>query len=89
VDRHAPPEDFQRIAAQIPVFRITADRSAHGFDVVAQPESFLMTKQDRLYPQETTRGGVGTKLAASVVPSRPRHGRSRDAPNRLIWVRGQ
>ena len=28
VDRHAPLEDFQRIAAQIPVFRITAGRSA-------------------------------------------------------------
>src|SRR5262249_39511807 len=28
---------------------------AHGFDVVAEPESFLVTRQDRLEPQETAR----------------------------------
>jgi Flavodoxin len=28
---------------------------AHGFDLVAEPESFLVTKQDRLEPQETAR----------------------------------
>jgi len=27
----------------------------HGFEVVAEPESFLVTKQDRLEPQETAR----------------------------------
>ncbi|UBU08765.1 nitroreductase/quinone reductase family protein [Nonomuraea gerenzanensis] len=31
VDRHAPPADFERIAAQVPVFRITApERGASG-----------------------------------------------------------
>ena len=29
VDRHAPPEAFEQIAFEIPVFRITADRAAH------------------------------------------------------------
>jgi hypothetical protein len=44
---------------------------AHGFDVVAQPESFLVTKQDRLDPQETTRAhDWGTRLAAGIAPSR-------------------
>jgi len=43
---------------------------AHGFDVVAQPESFLVTKQDRLEPRETTRArDRGTKLAAGIAPS--------------------
>ena len=44
---------------------------AHGFDVVAEPESFLVTKQDQLEPQETARAREwGTKLAASLTPSR-------------------
>jgi hypothetical protein len=43
---------------------------AHGFDVVAEPESFLVTKQDLLEPQETTRArDWGTKLAAGIAPS--------------------
>jgi hypothetical protein len=43
---------------------------AHGFDVVAEPESFLVTKRDRLEPQETTRAREwGTKLAAGIAPS--------------------
>ena len=42
----------------------------HGFDVVAEPESFLVTRQDRLEPQETTRAREwGAKLAASLTPS--------------------
>jgi hypothetical protein len=42
---------------------------AHGFDVVAEPESFLVTKQDRLGPEETTRArDWGTKLAEGVAP---------------------
>ena len=42
----------------------------HGFDVIAEPESFLVTKQDRLEPQETTRAREwGAKLAAAVAPS--------------------
>ena len=42
----------------------------HGFDVVAEPESFLVTKQDRLEPQETTRAREwGIKLAAGIAPS--------------------
>jgi hypothetical protein len=41
---------------------------AHGFDVVAQPESFVVTKQDRLEPQETTRAREwGAGLAATTV----------------------
>jgi Flavodoxin len=44
---------------------------AHGFDVVAEPESFLVTKQDRLEPEETTRAREwGSRLAAGIVPSR-------------------
>jgi hypothetical protein len=43
---------------------------AHGFDVVAEPESFLVTKQDLLEPQETTRArDWGTRLAAGIAPS--------------------
>jgi hypothetical protein len=43
---------------------------AHGFEVVAGPESFLVTKQDRLEPQETTRArDWGATLAAAVAPS--------------------
>ena len=43
---------------------------AHGFEVIAEPESFLVTKQDRLEPDETTRAREwGTKLAARVAPS--------------------
>jgi hypothetical protein len=37
--------------------------------VVAEPESFLVTKQDRLEPQETDRArDWATKLAAGVEP---------------------
>ena len=42
---------------------------AHGFDVIAEPESFLVTKQDRLEPQETARArDWGTQLAAAIAP---------------------
>jgi Flavodoxin len=41
---------------------------AHGFDLIAEPESFLVTKQDRLEPEETTRArDWGTRLAASLT----------------------
>ena len=45
----------------------------HGFDVVAEPESFLVTKQDRLEPQEQARardwgGTLAASIAAGVVP---------------------
>ena len=40
----------------------------HGFDVVAEPESFLVTKQDRLEPQETARAREwGAKLTAGLA----------------------
>ena len=40
----------------------------HGFNVVAEPESFLVTKQDRLEPQEQDRArDWGARLAASIV----------------------
>src|SRR5262249_32612803 len=43
---------------------------AHGFEVIAEPESFLVTKQDRLEPHETARAREwGTQLAASVGAS--------------------
>jgi hypothetical protein len=43
---------------------------AHGFNVIAEPESFLVTRRDRLEPQETARARAGgTKLAASIAPS--------------------
>jgi hypothetical protein len=46
---------------------------AHGFDVVAEPESFLVTRQDQLEPQEITRAREwGTKLAESIMLS-PAH----------------
>jgi len=40
----------------------------HGFAVVAEPESFLVTRQDRLEPQETARARErGAKLAAGLA----------------------
>ena len=49
------------------VFRLLR---AHGFDLVAEPESFLVTKQDRLEPNETSRAHAwGARLAASIAPS--------------------
>jgi hypothetical protein len=49
---------------------VTRSLRAHGFDVVAEPESFLVTKQDLLDPQETTRArDWGSKLAAGIEPS--------------------
>jgi hypothetical protein len=37
----------------------------HGYDLVAEPESFLVTKQDRLQPQERERAASwGARLAA-------------------------
>jgi hypothetical protein len=45
----------------------------HGFDVAAEPESFLVTKQDRLEPEETARAREwGTRLAAGIAPSSAR-----------------
>jgi hypothetical protein len=49
---------------------VTRSLRAHGFDVVAEPGSFLVTKQDLLDPQETTRArDWGAKLAAGIAPS--------------------
>ncbi len=43
---------------------------AHGFDVVTEAESFLVTKQDRLEPHEATRAREwAARLAASVATS--------------------
>lgn len=42
---------------------------AHEFDMVAKPESFLVTRQNQLDPGETTRArDWAAKLAASVRP---------------------
>jgi hypothetical protein len=44
---------------------------AHGFDVAMPPESFLVTKQNQLVPDESTRAREwGAELAAVVAPSR-------------------
>jgi Flavodoxin len=44
---------------------------AHGFEVVTEPESFLVTKQDRLAPDEITRAREwATKLAEAIMPGR-------------------
>ena len=41
---------------------------AHGFNVVAEPESFMVTKQDRLELQETERAREwGASLAAAMM----------------------
>jgi Flavodoxin len=43
---------------------------AHGFDLAAKPESFLVTRENQLEPEETTRAREwGAKLAASIAPS--------------------
>jgi hypothetical protein len=40
----------------------------HGFDVVAEPESFLVTRQDRLEPHEQDRArDWAAKLAAGIT----------------------
>ena len=42
----------------------------HGFELAAEPESFLVTRQDRLEPQKTARAREwGTNLAADIAPS--------------------
>lgn len=42
---------------------------AHGFDVAVKPESFLVTTQNMLDPEETTRArDWAAKLAASIAP---------------------
>ncbi len=44
---------------------------AHGFEVVAEPESFLVTKENRLDPDETTRArSWAARLAADVAAAR-------------------
>jgi hypothetical protein len=44
---------------------------AHGFDVAMQPESFLVTKQNQLVTDESTRAREwGAKLAAGAARSR-------------------
>lgn len=44
---------------------------SHGFEVVTDPESFLVTKQDRLDEHETERAREwGAELASSVAPGR-------------------
>jgi flavodoxin-like protein len=41
---------------------------AHGFDVLTEPESFFVTKQDRLDPQAISRAqAFGATLAAAVT----------------------
>jgi Flavodoxin len=50
--------------------RIASLLRARGLEVVAAPESFLVTRQDRLEPQETTRAREwGIRLAESFAPA--------------------
>ena len=43
----------------------------HGFEVIAHPESFLVTKQDRLQPDETARARAwGAELAENLTSRR-------------------
>jgi len=54
----------------------------HAFDMIARPESFLVTKQDRLQPEETTRARAwGSRLAAGIAAS-PSQSTRRYAPGR-------
>ncbi len=47
---------------------------AHGLDLVAPPESFLVTKQNVLEPHETTRAREwGARLVASSTPRHSPH----------------
>lgn len=46
---------------------ITRQLRAHGFEVVAQPESFLVTRSDRLYPEETARARSWGRKLASII----------------------
>jgi Flavodoxin domain len=49
---------------------ITRLLHAYGFDVAAEPESFLVTRRDRLVRHELTRArGWGTNLVADIAPS--------------------
>jgi hypothetical protein len=49
---------------------ITRLLGAHGFDVAAEPESFLVTRQDRLAPGELARAREwGSTLAAGIIAS--------------------
>ncbi len=42
---------------------------SHGFEMVAPPESFLVSRRDQLDPDETTRARAwGATLAASIAP---------------------
>lgn len=42
---------------------------AHGFEVVTEPESFLVTRQDRLAPDEITGAREwATKLPEAIMP---------------------
>jgi hypothetical protein len=44
---------------------------AHGFDLAAPPESFLVTRQNRLVPDESERAREwASKLAESITPRR-------------------
>jgi Flavodoxin len=47
---------------------VARELRSHGFRLIADPESFLVTKQDRLEPQETERARAwGAELAARLA----------------------
>jgi hypothetical protein len=51
--------------------KVARQLRAHGFDLAAPPESFLVTRQNQLASQESERAREwGVKLANSIAPSR-------------------
>jgi hypothetical protein len=56
--------------------RVARLLNAHGFELVAPPESFLVTTRNQLEPHETTRAREwGVKLVVSSTPSHSPHTR--------------
>ncbi len=56
---------------------IARELRRHGFDMAAEPESFIVTKDNHLGGSETARARAwGARLAAGIAPERARSGRS-------------
>lgn len=52
--------------------KITKALHQHGFTLIAEPESFLVSSDNRLLPEEETRARQwGADLAASIRPAQP------------------
>jgi flavodoxin-like protein len=56
---------------------IARELRRHGFDMAAEPESFIVTKDNQLVAGETDRARTwGARLAARIAPQRAQSGRS-------------